>query len=91
MNSLQPFVDYMAVDRYGNILAEKTFGSGNGPTILLNAHLDTVEPFSEGRVILKYPIWSSNEGILSADDRAGVAILLEIASRIPSTRFNGKV
>ncbi|OZM56947.1 hypothetical protein CIB95_09255 [Lottiidibacillus patelloidae] len=89
---LTPFVDHITEDQYGNLLAEKTFRNGNGPTILLNAHLDTFEAFASERTIVKDgPIWSSSNGILGADDRAGIAILLTVAKFLPQTHFNGKV
>ncbi|SDN78307.1 M20/M25/M40 family metallo-hydrolase [Alkalicoccus daliensis] len=89
---LAPFVDHQTVDAKGNILAQKTFGSGRGPTILLNAHLDTVYSIVPGREIVKEGnIWFSSEGILGADDRAGVAVVLETARRLQKSRFNGKV
>ncbi|MER2191198.1 MAG: M28 family peptidase [Solibacillus sp.] len=89
---LAPLVDKIAVDRFGNLFAEKTYRTGTGPTILLNAHLDTAFEIVHGRRILKDgEIWSSSEGILGADDRAGVAVLLELARRLPSTNFSGKV
>ncbi|MGD7048816.1 M20/M25/M40 family metallo-hydrolase [Rossellomorea marisflavi] len=93
MEELSPLVDHLTVDHAGNILAERTYRNGNGPTILLNAHLDTVEPIEPGRNILKDgPIWSSSRGILGADDRAGVAILLELANMLHQTScFSGKV
>ncbi|WAA10982.1 M20/M25/M40 family metallo-hydrolase [Fervidibacillus albus] len=82
IEQLTPFVDHIAIDHYGNILAEKT-GRQFGPVILLNAHLDTFEPIVPGRKIIKKGnIWSSDTGILGADDRAGVAILLQIAEQI---------
>ncbi|WAA13367.1 M20/M25/M40 family metallo-hydrolase [Fervidibacillus halotolerans] len=82
VEQLTPFVDHIAIDHYGNILAEKT-GRRIGPVILLNAHLDTREPIVEGRKIIKKGnIWSSDAGILGADDRAGVAILLQIAEQL---------
>ncbi len=85
-------VDHVTVDENGNILAQKTYRSGNGPTILLNAHLDTVEDFEPGRLIEKDgSIWSSSKGILGADDRAGVAIVLEMAKRLEASSFSGKV
>ncbi len=43
LEKLAPFVDYLTVDHAGNILAERTHRGVNGPTILLNAHLDTVD------------------------------------------------
>ncbi|GFZ80943.1 hypothetical protein GCM10010978_22510 [Compostibacillus humi] len=62
---LTRYVDHITEDHYGNLLAEKTYGSGNGPTILLNAHLDTVDDIVEGRSIIKEGnIWSSSQGIL---------------------------
>ncbi|AST07072.1 peptidase M28 [Anoxybacillus flavithermus] len=89
---LAPYVDHITVDRYGNLLAQKTCKTGNGPTILLNAHLDTVESFVPGRTIVKQgAIWSSSEGILGADDRAGVAVLLEIAKWLDTSSFNGTI
>ena len=93
MDKLSPYVDRMTVDKYGNILAEKTFRTGNGPTVLLNAHLYVVEELVESRIIVKdNGIWSSSEGILGADDRAGVAVILEVAKTLQQdTAFSGKV
>ena len=90
---LTPFVDFISVDRHGNLLAEKKYKSGHGPTILLNAHLDTVEEIMENRRIVKENgIWSSSEGILGADDRAGVAVLLNIAEKLHQfSSFSGKI
>ncbi|MEH7255683.1 hypothetical protein V7111_26615 [Neobacillus niacini] len=53
----------------------------DGPTIFLSAHLDTVEEIVEGREILEEgSILRSSEGILGADDRVGIAAILEIIS-----------
>ncbi|ETI70546.1 M20/M25/M40 family metallo-hydrolase [Neobacillus vireti] len=92
LDQLRHHIDYITVDQTGNILAQKTVGTGHGPTLLLNAHLDTVERIEPGRTIVKNgSIWSSDKGILGADDRAGVAVILAAASRLPSLGFNGKV
>ncbi|MEH7111575.1 M20/M25/M40 family metallo-hydrolase [Neobacillus niacini] len=90
---LTPYVDFITVDRHGNLLAEKTYRTGHGPTLILSAHLDTVEEILENRHIVKENgIWSSSEGILGADDRAGVAVLLNIAETLShSTTFSGKI
>lgn len=90
-SKLASFVDYIGVDFNGNLIAEKKYGTGIGPTILLSAHLDVVEEFAENRVIIKRDgIWSSSEGILGADDRAGIAVLLGVAERQFVTRnFKG--
>ncbi|MGG3915986.1 M20/M25/M40 family metallo-hydrolase [Rossellomorea vietnamensis] len=93
VEKLIPLVDHLTIDRTGNILAEKTYKTGHGPVILLNAHLDTVYDIEEDREIIKGgKFWSSSKGILGADDRAGVAVLLHIAESLHlSTNFNGKV
>ncbi|MGM0901589.1 MAG: M20/M25/M40 family metallo-hydrolase [Bacillota bacterium] len=90
---ITPYVDNITVDRNGNVLAEKTYKAGKGPTILLNAHLDIVEELEENRRIMKdQNIWSSSHGILGADDRAGVAVLLHMAEMLyRSSSFSGKV
>lgn len=89
---LTPLVDYISVDRDGNLLAEKTYRNGNGPTILLNAHLDIACELEPNRKIIKdNGIWKSSKGILGADDRAGVAVILQIAQNLLNSSFNGKV
>ncbi|WHY69575.1 M20/M25/M40 family metallo-hydrolase [Neobacillus sp. SuZ13] len=92
MKQLKNLVDLITVDHTGNILAQKKYGTGHGPTILLNAHLDTVERIEKGRKIVKDGSnWSSDKGILGADDRAGIAVVLEAAKRLYTSDFNGKV
>jgi tripeptide aminopeptidase len=62
----------------GNIIA-KLPGRGGGRTLLLSAHMDTVEPGCgvkpqiEGDVIK-----SSGDTVLGADDKAGIAAILEV-------------
>ncbi|MDI7742449.1 M20/M25/M40 family metallo-hydrolase [Lysinibacillus fusiformis] len=90
LNELRPYVDQLEVDHYGNVLAQVC--NGNGPTVLLNAHLDTVDNFVPGREIHKNgKIWSSSEGVLGADDRAGVCILLAVAKSLKNSTFRGTV
>ncbi|MGN7177553.1 M20/M25/M40 family metallo-hydrolase [Cytobacillus firmus] len=89
---LAPLVDHLTFDSKGNILAQKRYRGGNGPTILLNAHLDTVVPIDPGRIIVKEKnIWTSSSGILGADDRAGVAVLLQMAKNLEKSSFRGTV
>lgn len=89
---LTPWVDQIKVDDYGNVMGRKAFRTGHGPTILLNAHLDTARSFCEDRRIVKEgAIWRSSAGILGADDRAGLAVLLETIKRLHATDFNGTV
>jgi len=92
MEKLSSFVDDMTVDWSGNILAEKTYRSGSGQTVLLNAHLDIAKEIEEGRTIIKKDgMWRSSKGILGADDRAGVAVLLYMAEHLIQSNFRGKV
>lgn len=92
VEKLTPYVDHVSVDYEGNILTEKTYRGGNGPVILLNAHLDTVFEFEpERKIIRDGNIWSSSKGILGADDRAGVAVLLHLAEHLQYSSFSGKV
>lgn len=89
---LTPYIDNITADHAGNILAQKVCGTGQGPVVLLNAHLDTVDCIEGDRKIIKEgSVWSSSKGILGADDRAGVAVLLEVARRLQEFQFNGKV
>ena len=61
----------------GNVIGKLPATDRSLPTIMLNAHLDTVrpgsgvKPVSEGDIIR-----SSGETILGADDKAGLAIIL---------------
>ncbi|WP_062109972.1 M28 family peptidase [Bacillus niameyensis] len=89
---LSPHVDFITIDRHGNLLAEKTYKTGHGPTILLNAHLDVASELEIDRTIVKENgIWTSSKGILGADDRAGVAVLLQMAKKLENISFSGKV
>ena len=92
IEKLTPYVDFITVDRYGrDLLAEKKYKTGHGPTILLNAHLDIMEELEPNRMILKENgIGSSSKGILGADDRTGVAILLHIAEQLNNFAFSVK-
>jgi tripeptide aminopeptidase len=87
-NKLSSLIDHSFIDRKGNLLGFVELG--DGPTILLSAHLDMVEEIAEGREIIEEgSILRSSEGILGADDRAGVAAILEILSRVKKTNFSG--
>lgn len=90
LNNVSPYVDRITVDHYGNILAEKRFGAG--PTVLINAHLDTVEAIDESRIIIKEKnVWTSSEGILGADDRAGINVIISILKSLKPNEFKGKL
>lgn len=87
---LKSKTDWLTVDHYGNLLARKD--CGQGPVVLLSAHLDTVMPYPPRRRIIENgTILKSSEGILGADDRAGIAVILELLDFIPRSRFQGTV
>lgn len=88
LNELSNHVDHLTTDKYGNIIAQVSYG--HGPTILLNAHLDTVDVFSPNRTIVKNnSIWTSSDGILGADDRAGICAVLATVKTAEKSEFKG--
>ncbi len=61
----------------GNIVT-KFPGNTGGPTLLLSAHMDTVEPGTGIKPIINDGIIkSSGNTVLGGDDKAGIAIILE--------------
>lgn len=62
----------------GNLFAFKKGTLPRAPSIMLNAHMDTVQP-TEGLVPIVEGGWikSSGDTILGADDKAGVAAIME--------------
>jgi tripeptide aminopeptidase len=80
--------DDLFMDRDGNVCA--TIYCGEGPTVLLSAHMDMYQELDMDRKIIQNgTILYSTKGILGADDRAGVAVLVELANKIHRTTFNG--
>lgn len=85
-------MDSVHVDDYGNLLADKKVGNGNGATVMLSAHMDTVKGVLKDRkVINKDGIITSDKGALGADDRAGIAIILAVLRNLTSVNFNGNI
>lgn len=67
-------------DEAGNLLA-RIPGRG-GSSVLLCAHLDTVEPAAPIDPVLVDGGWeNAHNGILGADNKAAVAVILEVARR----------
>lgn len=61
----------------GNLIGELP-GTGEGMTIVLSAHMDTVEPGRGIRPVVREGIvYSEGETILGSDDKAGVAAIVE--------------
>jgi len=66
----------VARDKTGNVIARL---AGEGPPILLSAHMDTVEPGQGVKpVIANGIITSDGTTILGGDDKSGVAAILEV-------------
>lgn len=89
---LSELMDMVVVDSYGNLLGETIIGTGEGATIMLSAHMDTVKGvLADRKLISKDGIISSDKGALGADDRAGIAIVLSVLRNITKTSFNGTI
>jgi putative aminopeptidase FrvX len=87
---LEHQMDEVTVDHYGNLLGEKKIGSGKGATILLSAHMDTVRNVHVDRQVLENNgVFTSDKGALGADDRGGIAIILEVLRQIEKLSFEG--
>ncbi|MDI6715946.1 MAG: M20/M25/M40 family metallo-hydrolase [Actinomycetota bacterium] len=60
-------------------------GTAEGPCILFVSHLDTVEPAKDVEPVIENGvIRSKGDTVLGADDKAGVAVMLELASILAS-------
>lgn len=91
---LEKLCDKVFTDDYGNLLAEKVVGDGKGATVILSAHMDTVSNIKKGRKVLwdeKTQTFRSSKGVLGADDRAGIAIILAVLRNIDKVSFNGTI
>ena len=89
---LENLVDEVHVDSYGNLLGEKKCGNGEGATVLLSAHMDTVKGVLANRKLIeKNGVISSSEGALGADDRAGITIILTVLENLNKLGFNGRI
>lgn len=87
---LELLCDKVWIDTYGNLLAEKKVGIGEGATVLLSAHMDSVNNLHPKRkVVEKKGVIKATKGILGADDRAGIATILAVLRNIERTDFQG--
>ncbi|MFC1517212.1 M20/M25/M40 family metallo-hydrolase [Candidatus Margulisiibacteriota bacterium] len=66
-------------DSKGNIIAQLKGNLLSGKTILFNAHMDTVSPGKNVNPVIKDgKIMSDGKTVLGADDKAGIAIIIEM-------------
>lgn len=74
------------IDRAGNLIAQFP---GTGKPILLNAHMDRVPPGLGHTPILRDGVlYSDGTTNLGADDAAGLAIMLELLTRLQEKPFS---
>ncbi len=66
----------------GNLLV-RIPGDGSGDSVMLCAHMDTVPPLAPIEPVVVNGGWeNANDGILGADNKAAVAVLLTLAQRL---------
>ncbi|HOV78782.1 MAG TPA: M20/M25/M40 family metallo-hydrolase [Bacillota bacterium] len=71
----------------GNIIGRMS-GSGRGPVLMLCSHMDTVEPGSGVKPVIEQGvIRSSGDTVLGADDKAGIAAILEVLRLLKENRI----
>lgn len=93
---LTDIMDETIIDDYGNLLGILKVGAGNGATVLLSAHMDTVAGVRKDKIVLessgivRAELADGSKTLLGADDRAGIAIALEVLKSIPNS-FNGTI
>ena len=77
----------------GNIMAFKKGTIDNAVSILLSSHMDTVEPTSNLNLIVQDGVFKSDgTTILGADDKAGLAAIIEgVESYIASNKKHGDI
>ena len=92
MPKLEKLVDSTWLDGYGNLLGERKVGNGDGATILLSAHMDTVRNIKKDRKVKeRNGVFTSTKGVLGGDDRAGIAIIMAVLRNIEKTSFQGTI
>ena len=70
----------------GNLIA-RFRGSVDVPALMLNAHMDTVEPGNGVKPVYKDGVFTSDgTTILGADDKSAIAILLEVLAVLQEDR-----
>ena len=90
MNEITPYVDKLTTDNEGNVLAIKRLG--NGPNYLIECSFRYCRRnFTRREILKENNIWKSSEGILGADDRAGINVILAIAKSLTEKEFNGTI
>jgi tripeptide aminopeptidase len=78
------------IDTAGNVIAERA-GTGNGPTVMLAGHLDTVFPEGTDVKVKRDGVKFAAPGI--GDDCRGLAVVLSVAKALNESQIktNGRV
>ena len=79
---IQPRLEEIGVhfkrDKIGNLIGLWPARGKSSRPIMLNAHMDTVQPTPEMRPVVKEDaVYSDGSSVLGADDKAGVAAIVE--------------
>ena len=70
-------------DAIGNLIGRWPANGKNSAPIMLNAHMDTVQPTPEMCPVVKPDaIYSDGSSVLGADDKAGVAAIVEAVATV---------
>lgn len=70
-------------DPHGNLIGEWPARARGGEPIILNAHMDTVRPTPEMTPVVKADaVYSDGSSVLGADDKAGVAAIVEAVAMV---------
>jgi tripeptide aminopeptidase len=73
----------------GNLLGKMAGDDQEAPAILLNSHMDTVRPGENIEPLIKNGIIrSAGDTILGADDKSGIAIILELVKVLKENNIN---
>jgi tripeptide aminopeptidase len=76
-------------DEIGNIFADIKGDDNKAPRLLLNAHLDTVGPGEKIKPKIRYGIIiSDGKTILGADNKAGIAVIIEVLKTIKEEKIS---
>ena len=70
-------------DQIGNLICHWPAKGKDSPPIMLNAHMDTVLPTPEMTPVVKADaVYSDRSSVLGADDKAGVAAIVEAVAMV---------
>lgn len=70
-------------DQIGNLICHWPAKGKDSPPIMLNAHMDTVLPTPEMTPVVKAnAVYSDGSSVLGADDKAGVAAIVEAVAMV---------